>query len=85
MDEKHRIIGQIFNTFFFRIIGFTIAFFRIPLIGKNFTLDEAGAYDQILRIITIGQYFFGLNIYAYMMRIVPGQEEKKDSRHIKHY
>jgi O-antigen/teichoic acid export membrane protein len=77
MDERFRIIKQIFNTFFYRLVGFFIATFRIFIIGRNFLPTEAGAYDQILRIISMGIYFFGLNIYAYMIRIVPGEKEEK--------
>ena len=77
MDEKYRIIRQIFNTFIYRFIGFFIVFFRVYIIGNNFSTTETGAYDQILRIITIGLYAFGMNIYAYMMRTVPGEKEER--------
>lgn len=77
MDERFRIIKQIFNTFFYRAIGFFIATFRIFIIGRNFLPSETGAYDQVLRIISMGIYLFGLNIYAYMIRIVPGEKEEK--------
>jgi len=77
MDERYRIIKQIFNTFFFSVIAFIIGSSRVFIIGRNFSPAETGAYDQILRIISIGIYLFGLNLYSFMYRFVPGEEEKR--------
>lgn len=77
MDEKHRIIRQIFNTFSYRLIGFGLLFFRVFIIGKNFSIADAGAYDQILKIISIGLYAFGMNLHEYIIRIIPGISEDK--------
>ena len=77
MDERFRIIKQIFNTFFYRVIGFIVASFRIFIIGRNFFPAEAGAYEQILRIITMGLYAFGMCLHSYMVRTVPGEKEER--------
>ena len=45
------------------------------IVGRNFLPSETGAYDQILGVITIGQYIFSLNIKSYMLRIIPGADE----------
>ena len=76
MDERFRIIRQIFNTFVYRLIGTIIASTRVFIIAKNFSTFEAGVYAQILRVITIGLYAFGFSIHNYMIRLVPGKKEE---------
>ncbi len=77
MDERFRITRQIFNTFFYRLIGTIIASTRVFIIGKEFSTFEAGAYALVLRVVTIGLYVFGFCIHSNMMRLVPGKKEER--------
>ncbi len=77
MDEKHRIIKQIFNTFFFRIIALGLAPVRFLVILKNLNPAETGAYSLIQGIVDVGLYVCGLSLYNYLNRFVPGAPEEK--------
>ena len=77
MEERKRIVKQIFNTFVFKIISFFVSIIRFLVIGRNFVASDSGAYSQILRIVNLGLYFFNLNLSEFMIRTVPGTPRER--------
>jgi len=77
MEERLRIIKQILNTLFYRIIGIVISSLRLFIATKNFSDEGYGIYSLLTAFIGPGVYIFGLSIYSYLNRSVPGQTKEK--------
>lgn len=74
------IVRQMFHTQFFKIITFASQIMFFIFLAKNFGPDRLGLYYIIGTILSVGTYVFGLDLYTYVMRIVPGKTGEEGVR-----
>lgn len=75
-----RILTQLAHTVGLRTVTLVCRLALIFLLGHAFSPADYGAYSLITVVVTFGTLLFGLNLYAYVYRAVPGRPEAEQLR-----
>lgn len=67
---------QIAHTLVYNFVFIFTRFVLFYTLGKNLMPSEYGAYALIASLVTLGVYFFGLQLYTYTWREAPGKDRQ---------
>lgn len=71
-QTRQKIARQYIHAAAFSVIKVVSSLLLLHVLGQNLSPQQYGVYSLISSTVTVGVYVFGLDLYSYLMRWVPG-------------